>query len=215
MPVDLKPESLTSFEGGWKGLLFKGRLLIDLYGYRGQYKDFLGRRVTVQSLNSATVVLADTANGFRYSIPVNAPDKVKTFGYGISIDYRLPKNFTIGGNISSDNLKDVPVNFVAYFNSPKYKGNVSFGNTGIGPGKRYGFNVAYRYQQSFYYQGDFASGQLPAIQTIDAQVSMKMPSTKSIFKIGATNLGNSYYYNAIGNANIGGMYYISFGYNVY
>ena len=214
-PVDLKPESLSSFEGGWKGLMCKGKLLVDLYGYFGQYQDFLGRQVTVQSLTGPTVVLADTANGYRYSIPVNAPDKVKTFGYGISVDYRLPKNFTIGGNISSDNLKDVPTNFVAYFNSPKYKGNLTFGNVGFGPGKRLGFNVAYRYQQAYYYQADFASGSLPAIQTIDAQVSLKLPKTKSILKLGATNLGNQYYYNAIGNSQIGGLYYVSFGYNVY
>ncbi len=214
-PVDLKPESLTSFEGGWKGLVLKGKLLIDLYGYSGRYKDFLGRRVFVQSLSGSQVVPADTANGFRYSIPLNAPEKVKTFGYGISIDYRLPWNFVAGGNISSDNLKDVPTNFVAYFNSPKYKGNLSLMNTGFGPGKRLGFAVAYRFQQSYYYQADFANGQLPAVQTVDGQVSYKLPKTKSILKLGATNLLNQYYYNAIGNSLIGGVYYLSFAYNVY
>jgi outer membrane receptor protein involved in Fe transport len=73
----------------------------------------------------------------------------------------------------------------------------------------------YRWQQSVNYQGDFASGMLPDVHTLDAQVSMKLPKTKSIFKIGATNLLNQYYYNAIGNSSVGGLYYVSFGYNIY
>jgi outer membrane receptor protein involved in Fe transport len=214
--ADLKPESLTSFEGGWKGLICKGKLLVDLYGYFGKYKDFLGRQVFVQSKSGATVTPADTgATGRRFSIPVNSSAEVKTYGYGISLDYRLPWNFVASGNISSDNLKDVPTNFVAYFNSPKYKGNLSLGNIGFGKDKRWGFNVAYRFQQGYYYQGDFASGQLNAVQTVDAQASYKFPKIKSIFKVGGTNILDQYYYNAIGNSYIGGLYYVSFAYNVY
>jgi outer membrane receptor protein involved in Fe transport len=78
-----------------------------------------------------------------------------------------------------------------------------------------GFNVAYRWQDAFFYQGDFGNGNLPSVQTVDAQISYKFPSTKSILKFGANNLFNQYYYNAIGNSQIGGLYYVSFGYNVY
>jgi hypothetical protein len=35
-----------------------------------------------------------------------------------------------------------------------------------------------------------------------------------MIKIGATNLLNSYYRTAIANPSIGGLYYISFAYNV-
>jgi outer membrane receptor protein involved in Fe transport len=212
---DLKPESLSSFEAGFKGLMMESKLLLDVYGYYGTYKDFLGRKVTVQQ-SGAAIALKDTLAGRRLSIPVNSTDKVKTYGFGLGLDYRLPLNFTIAANISSDVLKDVPSNFVAYFNAPKYKGNVSFGNTGFGPSKNLGFSVAYRYQGAFLYQGDFATGNLPVVQTLDAQVSLKLPkANKSIIKLGATNLLNQYYYNAIGNAQIGGLYYVSFGYNIY
>ena len=55
----------------------------------------------------------------------------------------------------------------------------------------------------------------PAFGTLDAQISMKIPHmTSSVIKIGASNLLNKYYVDAIGNANIGGLYYISFGYNI-
>ena len=214
-PVDLKPESLTSFEAGYKGLLMGGKLLVDLYGYYGTYQDFLGRKVTVQSITNTPIALKDTAAGFRYSIPVNSADKVKTYGFGLSFDLRLPLNFTVGANFASDVLKDVPSNFVAYFNAPKYKVNANIGNLGFGPGKRVGFNVAYRWQEAYYYQGDFANGNLPSVHTVDAQVSLKLPKTKSILKVGANNLLNQYYYNAIGNSQIGGLYYVSFGYNLY
>jgi outer membrane cobalamin receptor len=214
-PQNLKPESLSSFEAGFKGLMMQGKLLVDVYGYYGTYKDFLGRKVTVQA-SGAAIALSDTLNGRRLSIPVNSTDKVKTYGFGLSVDYRLPWNFTIGANMASDILKDVPATFVAYFNAPKYKANVNVGNSGFGPGKRLGFNVAYRYQGAFYYQGDFASGNLPVVQTLDAQVSLKLPkANKSVLKLGATNLLNQYYYNAIGNSQIGGLYYLSFGYNIY
>ena len=214
-PQDLKPESLSSFEAGFKGLMMQGKLLVDVYGYYGTYQDFLGRKVTVQQ-SGAAIALGDTLNGRRLSIPVNSTVKVKTYGFGLGIDYRLPWNFTIGANVSSDILKDVPSTFVAYFNSPKYKANVSFGNSGFGPGKQIGFSVAYRYQGAVLYQGDFATGNLPDVQTLDAQVSFKLPkANKSIIKLGATNLLNQYYYNAVGNSQIGGLYYLSFGYNIY
>jgi len=214
-PPPIKPESVSSFEIGYKGLMMNNNLLIDLYGYYGQYKDFLGRQNTIQT---TTGIAADTSNASKrrsLSVPVNTSDKVKTYGFGISVDYRLPKNFTVSANLASDVLKDIPNNFVAYFNAPKYKTNLTFGNSGFGHDKRLGFNIAYRWQQGYYYQADFANGNLPDVHTLDAQVSLKIPKSKSIFKLGATNLLNQYYYNAIGNSQIGALYYVSFGFNVY
>jgi outer membrane receptor protein involved in Fe transport len=211
----LKPESLTSFELGYKGLVLNSKLLIDIYGYYGQYTDFLARKVVVQSKTGSPISLADTANGQIYSVPVNSPAKIKTYGFGIGLDYRLRGNFTISANMASDNLKDVPANFITSFNSPKYKANISFGNTGFGKDARLGFNVLYRWQDDFYFQGDLANGTVPAVQTVDAQLSYKLPMSKSILKFGANNLLNQYYYNAVGNSYVGGLYYVSFGYNLY
>jgi outer membrane receptor protein involved in Fe transport len=211
----VKPESVSSFELGYKGLLMENKLLLDVYGYFGQYQNFISRVNTIQTTTGNAADTSNPANRTNISIVINAPDKVKTYGFGASLDYRLPLNFTIGANLSSDILKDVPANFTAYFNAPKYKTNLTFGNSGFGKDKRMGFNVAYRWQQSFYYQGDFGNGQLPDVHSLDAQLSVKLPKTKSIVKLGANNLLNQYYYNAIGNSQIGGLYYVSFGYNVY
>lgn len=213
--VNYKPESVSTFEVGYKGLMMQDKLMIDVYGYYGIYTDFLTRTILVQDKNGDEVTQQDLTDGNLFSVPVNIGDKVKSLGYGISIDYRLPLNFSVGLNASSDELKDVPDGFVSFFNSPKYRFNGVIGNSGFGKDNRFGFNVTYRWQDSYFYQGDFASGTVPAFHTLDAQVSVKFPKTKSMFKLGANNLLNQYYYNAIGNSQVGGLYYASFGYNLY
>ena len=210
-----KPENVTTYEVGYKGLHLNDRLLVDIYGYYGQYENFITRTVIVQSRTGAAITQADTSKGFTYSIPVNNPDKVKTYGYGISLDYRLPKDFIVSLNYSTDDISDVAPGFYSFFNSPRNRGNISLANNGFGKDKKYGFNVAYRFQDAFNYQGDFASGDVPAIQTIDAQVSMKMLKSKTLIKLGANNLLNQYYRNATGNSVVGGLYYVSFGFNLY
>ncbi len=211
----LKPESISSFEAGYRGLVLNAKLLVDIYCYYGQYTDFLGRRIVVQSKTSAPISIADTSNGQIYSVPINSSAKVNTYGFGIGLDYSLPHNFSISVNAASDNLSNVPEHFIASFNSPKYKLNASFANSGFGKDKHYGFNVVYRWQDAFYFEGDLANGKIPSVQTLDAQVNYKLPKIKSIIKLGATNLLNQYYYNGIGNSFVGGLYYVSFGFNVY
>ena len=210
-----KPEALSSLELGYKGLLMDSKLLIDMYGYYGNYTNFTGRVIVAQSRTGNPISSADADTGQIYSVPINSPEKIKTYGFGLGMDYRLPANFNISLNLASDNLTDIPDGLIASFNSPKYKLNASFGNNGFGKDKRMGFNVAYRWQDEFFFQGDLANGTLPSVQTVDAQISIKLPRTKSIVKLGANNLLNQYYYNAVGNAFVGGLYYVSFGYNIY
>ena len=125
----LKPESVRSYELGYKGLI-ANKLLIDVYGYTGQYTDFIVRVLGVQSKTGNPADLANPANQQIYSVPVNASTKVKTHGFGISLDYRLPRGFVIAGNFASDVLGDIPVG-IAAFNSPKYRSNISIGNSVI------------------------------------------------------------------------------------
>jgi outer membrane receptor protein involved in Fe transport len=48
---EVKPESVTSYEVGYKALISK-RLLLDLYAYRGAYKDFITRRDAIQTVGT-------------------------------------------------------------------------------------------------------------------------------------------------------------------
>jgi hypothetical protein len=150
-----------------------------------------------------------------FSIPANSNSTVKTWGFGLSADYRLPNNFQVGANLSSDRLTDVPAGFKTYFSTPQYRANITFGNTGFAYKKRLGFNVVYRWQDAFFYESDFINGNIPAVHTLDAQINYRIPAAKSVIKIGANNLLNQYYTNGMGNAVIGGLYYMSIGYNIF
>lgn len=219
---DSKPESVTTYEVGYKGLIVKNKLLVDAYAYYGEYSDFIYRTLLIQpnsgNVNDVVTALANNVPasnvGRIFSIPANTTSKVKTYGWGISADYRFPLGFMLSGNFSSDNLQD-DGGFRSSFSTPKYRTNISLANTGFGAGKRLGFNITYRWQDSFYYDGDFANGNVPAFSTVDAQLSYKIPHTKAALKIGANNLFNQYYINAIGNSIVGGLYYIAFAYNVF
>ncbi|MEO7800538.1 MAG: TonB-dependent receptor [Ginsengibacter sp.] len=220
-----KAETVNSFEAGYKGLVADKKLLIDIYGYYGIYKNFIARVNVAQSVNGNKNVFTNPAtvqNNLNnpdsvnlYSVPTNIISDVKTYGYGISLDYSLPSNFVVGVTASSDILKDVPPGYVASFNAPKLRLGASINNNGFGHDKRAIFSLAYRWQDDVVYEEDFGNGLVPAFHTLDAQVGYKFPAQKFVVKLGANNLLNQYYRNAFGNASIGGLYYVSFGYNLY
>ena len=201
----IKPERSSSYEFGYKGLLTK-QLMVDAYMYFATYDDF------ITSSNGIQV-----ATGKQFSVAQNATGTVKTKGWGVSVEYLLPANFNFTGNLYSDQVSDQPTdpNFVSYFNTPKTRFNLGLNNTGFGPKGKYGFGVVYKWQDAFFYQGSFACGQVPAFGVVDAMVSYKLPEIKSLIKLGATDIFNTHYINGFGNANVGGLYYISFGFNVF
>ncbi len=214
---EFKPESTTSFEVGYKGLIGK-RLLIDVYAYTARYKDFLSGVTVIQAragLPPSPLNLLNANTRIAYSISTNAPGSVDVKGWGASMEYLMPKNFSVNANLYSDVIGELPAGFVSYFNTPKYRFNAGFSNSGFGKDNRYGFNVTYRWVDSFNYEGTFAVGQVPSYSTVDAMVSYKLPSIKSLIKVGGTNIFNKYYYNGFGNVQIGGLYYVSFGWNVF
>ena len=206
---EVKPESVTTFEVGYKSLIAR-KVLIDAYGYFGSYEDFITRRDVAQFAGAPS----PTADFNGFSVVVNAPEKVKTYGWGASVEWQLPANFVVTANASSDKIRNVPSGFRAFFATPELRTVLGFGNTGFGPQNLLGFNLNWRWQEGFFYENDFAQGDLPAYNVVDAALSLKQPKIKSLIKIGATNLLNQYYRTAVGNPSIGGVYYISFAYNV-
>ena len=199
---EVKPESVTTFETGYKSLI-ANKFLVDVYGYYGTYRDFITRRDVIQR---------STTKG--YSVVVNSPEKVKTYGWGFGAEYLLPRSFVVSGSVSSDKIEDVPAGYRAFFNTPELRSMLSLANTGFGPKRLLGFNLAWRWQEGFFYENDFTQGDLPSYHVVDASLSLKAPKIKSMFKLGANNIGNQYYRTAVGNPSIGGLYYVSFAYNV-
>lgn len=211
----IKPERANSYELGYRGLLTK-RLLVDAYGYYSQYKDFIGRTAVGrgQSANPSTaaIELASPFTSNNYSFVVNTTTDVKAIGWGASMNYAIGRGFEFTANVSSDQLHNVPSNVVTFFNTPKYRYNIGLGNSDMGRG--FGFNLQYRWQDKVYWEGTFGTGSIPSFGTLDAQISYKLPKTKSMLKAGGSNFLNHYYRSAFGNPDVGALYYVSYGFNV-
>ncbi len=212
----LKPESVNSYEIGYRGVIAK-KLLIDVYYYLSEYNDFIGRVAVGRGASgipaNAPVELASPFTTTNYSFVTNTSDKVKAQGWGLSAEYKVYKTFVVSGNVSGDELKDVPSTVFTQFNTPKLRANIGLRNENVW--NNFGFNVNYRWQDKVDWQGTFGTGEIPDFGTVDGFVSYKFVKTKSLIKLGAMNLWNKYYRSAFGNPQIGGMYYVSFGYNIF
>lgn len=214
----VRPESMQSFELGYRSIIGK-RLMVDAYGYYSRYKDFIARvavgRGASESTNPAVYLreLANPLTTSNYSFVYNVSQPVKSYGWGLGLVYKAYKDYTITGNVYSDKLTDVPAGVIAFFNTPEYRYNIGLGNENVY--KNIGFNVIMKWQGKINWEGTFGTGEIPAYTTLDAQISYRIPSVKSIVKLGGSNLTNSYYRSAFGNPYVGGLYYISLGYNVF
>jgi outer membrane receptor protein involved in Fe transport len=208
-----KPESMRSIEFGYKGLIGK-KLLIDAYYYQGTYSDFIGGVVVVQP-NAGNIANLLGTSRTAYNISTNLKQDVETKGWGLSAEYQFENNYFASANVYSDEIGAVPSNFVSYFNTPKYRANFSVGNNGFLTDKRYGFAVVVRTQEGMYYEGTFGTSNMPGFTTADAMVSYKFPKLKSLLKVGGTNIFNNYFRTGFGSPAVGGLYYVSFAYNVF
>lgn len=219
-----KPESVQSYEVGYRGIIAK-KLMLDAYVYFSNYENFIGSIFLIQAKDGPKQIspldttkyygpqLASDETRNVYQTKVNSEGTIKTWGWALGGQYLFTKNYRLGANISYNKLAHAPKGFFTQFNTPDYRANISFSNGDLYRG--IGFNITYRYQDAFLYEGSFAVGNVPAVNTIDAQISYKVPKYKLLFKLGGTNLLNHYYQNAFGNPMIGGLYYLSVGYNVF
>jgi len=209
---DMKPESVSSYELGYKGVIAK-RLFVDGYVYYSKYQDFLGRIAVAQPSSAANLSSLFTPLTTRnFSYIQNTDQEVKAIGWGISGELQLMKGYFVYGNVFSDKLRDVPAGLVTSFNAPLYRYNVGIRNENIW--KNVGFNFVWKWQDNVYYESTFATGTLPSFGWLDGQVSFKLPKSKSMIRVGGTNLLNSYYRTGYGNPYVGGLYYVSYGYNI-
>ena len=199
-PNGVRPESVQAYELGYKGLI-GSKLLIDAYGYYNAYKDFI---------TSVEVFQQNGSSFTRFGVPVNAAGDVSAYGAAFGMDYLVGK-FNLSGNISYNQIGNLPTTFINDFNTPTVRYNLGIGNRSIA--KNVGMNVSYRWQDSFYWASSFASGDVPSFGTVDAQVNLKIPSVNGMIKIGAQNLLNRYYITSYGNPEMAGMYFVGFTFN--
>ena len=208
--TELKPESVSSGEIGYKGIIAK-KLFVDVYAYYSRYQDFFASVAVVKAATPTNALNPLTSTSFSYN--QNSTEIVKAQGWGVSIEYQLRRGYILGGNLFSDKLKDLPPGLISYFNAPDLRANVSLRNDNVWKG--IGFNVITKWQNFNNYEGTFVAGQLPAFTWVDAQISYRKPKSKSVFRIGGTNILNHYARTGFGSPYVGGLYYASYGYNIF
>lgn len=214
---ELKPQSANSFELGYAAMLGK-RVLVDVLGYYATWENFISYTDVANTPGTQDPAAFQDPNSYvKYNIAYNVSEQVNTFGYAASVSLDLTKNFMAKVNYYSDHIKNNDNEAVTRFNTPNYHVNLEFGNTGFGKKKEFSFNTTLRYKPGYFYQvaGGLGQGTVPASTVIDAYVGYKVIKARSIIKLGATNLTNKYYSTGIANPMIGGLYYISLGYNVF
>ena len=224
-----RPEGINSFEVGYKSVLFNNKVFIDVDAYTNVYDGFLGQvqvfvpiGETIGS-NAAAIAMVDrnrdattASNGNaaskgqeRYRVYTNAKNKYTSYGSSLGLTYNFYKTFTVSGNLNYNKIKGItnPDLFVTGFNTPALTSNLSIGNRAIT--KNAGFNIVWKWQDSFLWESPLVTGNIAAINNIDAQVTYRMPAIKSSIKFGGTNILNNRHIQYAGGPTIGALYYVA------
>ena len=227
----VKPEHVTAFEVGYRGVI-EG-FTIDVNMYYNKYKDFIASENVVAPLygNVALTDLVDLSplplpgnpgitpialvalqNGdFKgVAFDSNSDADITSAGLGLSVATKVFNGFDMSFNYSYakfDSEGASNPDFEAGFNTPEHKFKLQFGKTEIV--ENLGFNVNFRWQDSFLWQSAFYDGTIDARSVFDAQLNYKLPEWKATIKVGGANLGGKEYFSAPGVGAIGSQYYVS------
>jgi len=229
-----QPEKVSSFEVGYRGKIKK--FIIDASVYYNLYENFLANEQVIApyygdvsnfdltgydpdnpasaaGLNSDTQqILAALQNeDYRaYQTYTNSEEEVKSYGGSIGVSAKVLNDFDLSMNYTYAKMDfDVKNNpdFRTNFNTPEHKAKASFGKTDLF--KNFGFNLAWRWSDNYFWESSFGDGDIPSFNVLDAQVNYRIDSLKSSIKVGASNLLQDEYFTAFGTGLIGSLYYIS------
>jgi outer membrane receptor protein involved in Fe transport len=230
----VQPERITAYEVGYRGKV--SIINIDLNAYYNQYDGFIATKtvivpnfgyvdtVTDPASNPADITDLTAVGGgptpnalialnngdyTPFQVYTNSAADISSYGATIGLSTRIDK-FNVGLNYTYakfDFDQATDPDYEAGFNTPEHKLKVSFGSKNLFD--NLGFNINYRYNTEYLWQQTFADAMIPANSVFDAQISYKVPSFKSLFKVGGSNIGGNEYRSAPGVGNIGSQYFIS------
>ena len=218
----VKPEKVTSVEVGYRGKLNK--LIIDFSAYYNRYQDFISQEAVISpfygkvdgngdgQVDTDPLAFSALANkDFQtYSTYTNSSVDVNSYGLSLGLSTKVFGDFDLAGSYTftkQDFDQAADPGFQTNFNTPEHKFKATFGNPDLF--ENFGFNIAYRFSDDYYWEATFGDGVIPEFQTVDAQINYRIPNIKSTFKLGATNLLGKEYFTAFGTGFIGSMYYLS------
>ncbi len=216
----LQPEKIQAFDAGYKAVLFNNSVVIDWDFYFNIEQGFLGQ-IEVSVPNSGPVGTDSSAfdaytksRQTRYRVFTNARNTYYSYGSALRLSYNFYKTYSVSGNVSYNDLQSQTKNdiFITGFNTPKWSANVQFGNRDLF--RNFGFNIVWKWQENYLWQSPLATGNVPSFNTFDAQISLKAPKIKTVFKLGGTNVLNKRYFQYAAGPTIGAMYYFSLTYDL-
>lgn len=215
--AETRPERINSFETGYKSSILNNKLVIDIDAYYNIYDGFLGQVEVAVPENNAVQVGTDASvidmlasnrsKQTRYRVFTNAKNQYVNYGSALGLSWNFYKTFSISTNINYNNIKqnittDV---FVTGFNTPKWGTNLAFGNRAIA--RNLGFNLVWKWQEAYLWESPLVNGDVPAYNTVDAQVTLRVPAFKATIKVGGSNIFNNRYFQYAGGPTIGALYY--------
>ncbi len=222
----VKPEGVKAAELGYRGKI--ASINIDLSGYYNIYEGFIATKTVIVPKygeignannhaiyallnsvdpNSPDIIVQNDIQFFQ--VYTNSKADISSYGATLGVSTKLNK-FDVGVNytyakFNFDQASDP--DYEAGFNTPEHKVKVSLGSEDLF--KNFGFGINYRYQTEYLWQATFADAMVPARSVFDAQINYKVPSIKSEFKVGGSNIGGKDYIVAPGTGMIGSQYFIS------
>ncbi|AQG81102.1 TonB-dependent receptor plug domain-containing protein [Spirosoma montaniterrae] len=209
----LKPEQVNSLEMGYKGLFFNKKLYVDVDVYYNVYRNFIAQvEANVPRTNnpdSVAYALADRTKQDRYRLWTNSKTRVTNYGASLGLRYGIGRGWLLSGNASLARLDrtDQGDGLEEAFNTPQWITNLSIGNPTLW--RQLGASLTYKRQSAFLWQSALATGMVPAINTIDGQLSYTFPTAGVFVKLGGSNLLNRYYTTFVAGPGVGGFYYLT------
>ena len=217
---ELQPEHIQAFDFGYKAVLFKNKVVVDFDAYYNIEKGFLGQvEVAVPSTgnvgsDSAAFDAYTKTRNTRYRVYTNSRNTYYSYGGALRLSYNFYRSYSLSGNLNFNDIKTQSSNdiFITGFNTPKWSTNLQFGNRNLF--RNFGFNIVWKWQDGYLWQSPLATGDVPAFQTVDLQVSYKFSKANTLVKLGGTNITNNRYYQYAAGPTIGALYYISLTYDM-
>lgn len=213
----VQPEKIQSFDVGYRGVF--GKISVDVSGYYSNYENFISNTVVVTPIDGEAGQVSgilDLASGNvdAFQTYTNSKADISSYGGTIGLNARIWNKLDLGLNYTLakfdfDQASDP--DFSAGFNTPENKWKVSVGSPDILG--NLGFNLNVRWSDEYLWQSTIANAVMPARTVADAQINYFMPKIKSMFKMGAANIGGKEYQSAVGAPFIGTQFFVSWVFN--
>lgn len=209
----VQPERVRTFELGYRTTLWNA-LYVDAGYYYSIYNDFLGFNIGLKADfddGGSGLDLPSNVQAFRYA--ANSVNEVTTQGASIGLSYYFADYFQMSGNYSWNKLNsDLDDPIIPAFNTPEHKYNLSISgrDVSIGNLRDFGFNINYRWQKGFLFEGSPQfTGLVPSYNLLDAQINWRATKISTTFKLGASNILDNQVFQTYGGPRIGRLAYFS------